>query len=421
MVGASLLLLLTFAGAFPAAQQQEVIAEVRIHGNHISTDDEILKISGITIGAPFTATTIAEVTKRLRDAKRFDDVDVLKRFASIEDPSKISVVIIVNEGPVRIDIPELPDDPLKVVKRRGFRNLMWMPILDGEDGYGFTYGVRIARPGVWGEKGRLSFPLTWGGLRRAGVEYDRPLERGPFTRIEVGTAIQRRENPAFAIGDVRFRTWGRAERSWSFLRTGVTGGWQKVSFADLDDTLRTIGADIALDTRVDPVLPRNDIFATLAVEKIFFGSDGVSSGDVTKIRFDGRGYVGLFRQNVLVLRIVREDADRSLPPYLLSLLGGWSSLRGFEAGQFVGDTMVHGSLEVRIPLSTPLSVGKVGVSVFVDSGKAYPKTARFEDAPLHTGVGGSGWLTIGPFKMSLSVARGLGSGIRVNFGGGLTF
>ena len=89
---------------------------------------------------------------------------MLKRFASIEDPSKISLVIIVNEGPVRIELPQIPAARLRIVSRAWYRNLMYMPILDGEDGYGFTYGVRIAYPGRSASRSRLSSPLTWGGF-----------------------------------------------------------------------------------------------------------------------------------------------------------------------------------------------------------------------------------------------------------------
>ena len=104
-----------------------------------------------------------------------------------------------------------------------------------------------------------------------------------------------------------------------------------------------------------------------------------------------------------------------------SLLGGWSSLRGFKAGSFVGDTMVTGSIELRIPLTTPLSVGKLGVSVFADTGTAYEKGQRFRDQTLRTGIGGSVWFTAAAFRMGLSVAHGRGADTRVNFGGGLTF
>ena len=406
-------------GLWPVAlqAQSEVIAEVRIHGNHITTDDEILKIAGIAIGAPFTATTVADVRTRLRDSGKFDDVDVLKRFASIEDMSKIVVVIVVNEGPVRIDVPENPNDPLKIVKRRGLRNLMFMPIFEFEDGYSGTFGVRLALVNVFGERGRLSFPLTMGGTRRAGVEYDRVFTRGPLSRIEVGTNIQRRKNPGFDVFDRRERVWVRAERSFWRVRTGLTGMWQQVHFADIDDTLQSIGADVVLDTRLDPLLPRNAVYALASWERIEFES----GGQVDRTRVDARGYLGLIGQTVLVARAVREDASRPQPPYLKSLLGGWSSLRGFAAGSFIGDTAVSGSLELRVPLTTPLSVGKIGVSAFIDAGKAYHKGTFFDDVPLERGAGGSVWFTVGPFKVSFSVARGIGTGTRVNFGGGLSF
>ena len=49
---------------------------------------------------------------------------------------------------------------------------MLLPMLDAEDGYGATYGVRFAFVGVTGERGRISFQLTWGGHKRAGAELD---------------------------------------------------------------------------------------------------------------------------------------------------------------------------------------------------------------------------------------------------------
>jgi outer membrane protein assembly factor BamA len=396
---------------------REVIAEVRVHGNHVSSDEEVIKLSGVTIGEAFGPATIADVTARLKSTGKFDDVQVLKRFASIEDPTRIVIMIVVNEGAVRIVMPKDPTAPARVEKRGAGRNLMFMPILDFEDGYGATYGARIAYPGVLGERSRLSFPLTWGGLKRAGVELDRRFVSGPFSRVEFGGAIQRRKNPAFEEDDDRKRFWVRGERALGPFRAGTTVGWQRVSFADLEDDLTTYGADVAFDTRLDPVLPHNAVFASASWEHVWF--DNASGMD--RVRLDGRGYIGVYRQNVVVIRVVREDASRSEPPYLKSLLGGWSSLRGFKAGSFYGDTMVSGSIELRIPLSSPLSVGKLGVSVFADTGTAYDKGQRFSDQTLRTGIGGSVWITAAAFRMGLSVAHGRGADTRVNFGGGLTF
>jgi len=406
-------------GTAAAAQVQaaEVIAEVRVHGNHLTPDDEVVQIAGVVIGAPFTATSIAEITARLRASDRFDTVEVLKRFASIEDLSKIVVVMIVNEGPVRIVMPTAPGQPARVLKRRGLRNLMFMPLIDAEDGYGLTYGVRLAYLGVAGGRSRLSFPLTWGGFKRAGIELDRTFGQGPFSRVEVGASIDRRRNPAYEEEDDRKRVWGRFERAAGPVRASVTGMWQRIGFGSLDEDVRSIGGAIAFDTRLDPILPRNAVFATAAVDRCFF-----DAGDpITRTRLDGRGYIGVVGQTVLEVRVLREDASAAVPVYMRSLLGGWSNLRGFKAGFLTGDTLVAGSLELRVPLSSPLDIGKMGVSLFVDSGTAYDKGQRFRDQPLHTGAGGSVWLAVAAFRMSLAVAHGRGSGTRISFGGGFMF
>jgi len=357
------------------------------------------------------------VTSRLRDSKKFHEIQVLKRFASISDPSQIVLILVVNEGAVRIDTPGLPGSEPRVVKRSAFRNLMFMPILSAEDGYGLTYGARLAYAGAAGRQSRVSFPLTWGGTKQAGVELDRPFKHGPLSRVTTGFTVQRQKNPAFLENDDRRRLWGRAERAVGPLRAGTTLGWQHVSFAGATDEIRSAGGDVSIDTRLDPLLPRNAVYGTASWEHLAFTSGGTTN----RTRLEGRGYVGLIGQNVLEVRAVREDVDRPLPPYLKSILGGWSSLRGFKAGSFVGDTLVTGSAEIRVPLNSPLNVGKLGVSVFVDTGTAYDKGSHYSDQARHTGVGGSVWVTAAVFQMSLSVAHGLNGETRVNFGGGVRF
>jgi outer membrane protein assembly factor BamA len=421
----SSLLMLTAGGPAPAQTPrpaapppQGVVAEILVHGNYVTSDEDVIRLAGLEVGAAVGPDTIAGVAARLRATGRFEHVQVLERFASIADPSRIVVVIIVDEGPVRIAVPDDPDAPLRVVKRRGLRNLMFMPILTFEDGYGATYGARLALADVGGERGRLSFPLTWGGLDRAGAEYDRTFTTGALSRVQAGAALQRQTNPAFREDDSRKRLWGRAERAIRAFRFGADAAWQRVSFAGTHDTVRSIGADAAFDTRLDPVLPRNAVYATASWERLSFASGGPATD---RTRLEARGYVGLVGQTALVLRVVREDASRPLPPYLESLLGGWSTLRGFKAGAFVGDTLVLGSVELRVPLTSALSVGKLGVSLFVDTGTAYDKGQHLRDQILQTGIGGSVWVTVAAFHMGVSVAHGRGAGTRVNFGGGVSF
>lgn len=413
---------LVCGAAMTAAAQTpgEVIAEIRVHGNHIATPDEVIALSGVTVGAPFSATTLDDVKKRIDASNRFKDVEVLKRFASIADPSRVALVIIVNEGPVTIEFerdPQDEEDVARVVRRRGFGDLMWLPILDGEDGYGLTYGVTVSKANVIGERSRVSMPLSWGGTRRAALEAEKNFASGPLTRVEVGVGIQRRTNPAFDVHDERRRAWLRLERALGPVRLGAGGGWDRVRFGGDEEDLYFTSADVTFDTRLDPGYPRNAVYLSAGLERVQFGA----GHSLYRHRLDGRGYLGLMGQTVLAVRATRDGASGPQPFYLRPLLGGWSNLRGFEAGAFHGDIVTTASAELFVPVTSPMSVGRLGVSAFVDGGVAHDHGFAFSDQKRQIGYGGSLWFTATGFKLSLSVAHGRGAKTRVNFGGGFTF
>jgi outer membrane protein assembly factor BamA len=425
MIGVALVWISTLAALPPlmasprqnAPARAETVVDVRVHGNQVATDAEVIALAGVTTGDRFTAATIDDVTKRLEASGKFDHVTVLKRFASIEDPSRILVMIVVDEGPVRVQLGEKPGDPVTIVKRGFLRDFMYLPILDWEDGYGGTFGVTVSKVNVTAPRGRVSAPLSIGGTKQAGLVFDRPMTSGPFTLVEVGGNVQQQTNPAFTLDDTRRRVWGRVERGMGPWRVGATGMWQHVSFAGADDDLRSASADVTLDTRVDPVLPRNAVFATASVEHISFAS----GGGTNRVTAEGRGYVGLIGQTTLAIRGLAANADHALAPYLQPMLGGWDSVRGYEAGAFVGDTLLAGSLEFRVPLTSALHVAKIGVSVFVDSGTVYAKGESLSTATWHTGTGGGVWVAATILQFGVSVAHANGGGFRVNVGGGLTF
>jgi outer membrane protein assembly factor BamA len=404
-------------GAGQASAPAETIAVIQVHGNQVTADEEIVRLAGVAVGDLFLDSTVEEVTTRLRKAGRFDQVHVLKRFASLEDPSRITLVIVVNEGPVRIEVPDDPDLPIRVVKRRGLTNVMVMPVLDAEDGYGVTFGARLAYVGVTGRRGRVSVPLTWGGVKRVAVEFDRPFESGPLTRVQAGTGIQRIHNPGFDADDTRRRAWARAERAVGRLRVGGQAEWQRVSFTGSDDDVWAGGVDATFDTRRDPQARRNAVLASASWTRLSFRS----GDDVNRTRLEGNGYLGLVGQTVIVARGLREGASGTLPPPFQSLLGGSANLRGFRAGTAAGDTLVAGSLDLRIPLTSPLDLGRLGVNAFVDTGTVYAHDERLKDQALRTGAGAGVWMTATAFHLGLAVARGSGAGTRVHFSAGIAY
>src|SRR5262249_55435156 len=226
----SLLLAAFLAGHPQAPAPAGVLTEVRVQGNVVTPDVEIVRLAGVRIGMPVAADTVAAVEARLRATKRFERVEVRKRFASISDPTQIALVIIVDEGPVKIELTGDPDHPTRVVRRRA-SGLMWLPLVTGEDGYGVAYGVRvaIAKP-PFDPRSRVSFPATWGGDKRVGAEFDRDFASGPVTRVNAGASLSRRTNPHFERDDDRQRVWVKAERDISpALRVSGNAGWQHVS------------------------------------------------------------------------------------------------------------------------------------------------------------------------------------------------
>ena len=141
----------------------------------------------------------------------------------------------------------------------------------------------------------------------------------------------------------------------------------------------------------------------------------------TRTELDGRGYIGLYGQHILVLRALRQDSDVPLPPYLQPMLGGMANLRGFRAGSAIGDTLVAGAAEIRTPLTSPLSIGKAGVRAFVDIGTIYGKGERLADQHFSRGVGAGVWFAATVLRLNLDVAHGIGGDTRVHFGTTLGF
>lgn len=414
MIG-SLLVMFALAGASqPAA---EVVTQIQVHGNLLTPEEEVLRLAEVRVGMPFDDGILETVAERLRSTRRFENVEVLKRFASISDSSQIILVILVDDGRVAVDwsTGEV-SSPKGILGGRG-RRLMFLPVLGYEDGYGFSYGVQFTVPDVLGPRSRVSFPLTWGGEKLAGVELEKNLDRGPFTRVVGGGEFSRRENPFFEQDDDRRRVTVRGERRFGrSLLLGVSTGFERSTFAGTSESFGAVGGDVKFDTRLDPFLSPNAVYARASLERL-----GFEAGGAARSSLEARGHLGLIGQSVLVLRGQLEDSTRPLPPNFKPLLGGTANLRGFEAGHEIGDTLVAGSAELRVPLTSPLNLGKLGLSAFIDVATIYDKGERLAAQHFERGVGGAVWVAATVFRLELSVARGLGSETRVHLAAGVTF
>jgi outer membrane protein assembly factor BamA len=395
-----------------SAAAQETISEIRVHGNHTTPDADVITLSGLKAGDAASDARLAEAEQALRTSNRFDDVEVRKRFRSIDNPADILVIIVIDE---RAGVSA--DDLTPGFGARVRSAMLWLPIFNYADGYGLTYGIRAAFADPIGEDSRLSFPLSWGGERRAGVELERSFNN-QRTRAGVAFWVNRRVNPFFDVPDLRQQVRFEADHAIvDWIRVGAGARIAHVEFGD-DYAARHIagGPHLTVDTRVDPLFPRNAILARMEWEAVSF-----ESGNAGRWKTDAHGYIGIVGSTVVALggQLVRSDGP--LPQAEQSLLGGADTLRGYRAGHRVGDSLAAVSAEVRVPLNSPLRVSQFGVKGFIDAGTVWSSGERLADQRFERGIGGGVFLGAAVVMLNLDIAWPEDGKPRVHFAMGVSF
>ena len=421
----------------------EKIVEIRVHGNHTTPDADVLMLSGLAIGQAATDDRLRGADRSLRASGRFSDVEIRRRYLSIADPSQILIMIVIDEKPA-VTSDDLTPGPMKRIRAAG----MWLPILNYADGYGLTYGARITFVDPLGPRTRVSVPLSWGGERRAGVDLERsfggtPVARGltgksqtmltdvkpPVLRLRGSLSAYRRVNPFFDVPDSRREARVRAEHPFaSWLRAGASARTARVDFGGGSDAILpgsilhtierhdAVGADVVVDTRLDPSFPRNAIHAIAGWEHL-----GFAGGSARRWNADLRGYVGAIGSTVIALRSQFALANAPLPLSERPLLGGGDTLRGYRAGHRAGDNLAAFSIEARVPINSPLSFGRFGVKGFVDTGTTWLSGMRMGDQKFERGIGGGVYFGATAFIADLDVAWPESGGPRAHFGLGVSF
>jgi outer membrane translocation and assembly module TamA len=278
---------------------------------------------------------------------------------------------------------------------------------------------------------RLSVPASWGGTRQIAVEGERTFASGSvagagtLTRLRAAAGLWRQEHPFFEQGQLRRYVDAEVSvRPRSFLGVGAALGTANVSFGDVDDRLTTGGVFAELDTRRDPLFPRNAVYARSSWTRLSFArpeQSAVPAGSRSRWQHDLRGYIGVIGQVVLAARLQLDRASGPLPAYAQPILGGADTLRGIRAGHAVGDNLWAGMLEARAPLTSVLRTSKLGVLAFYDTGAVWSDGQRWRDVAREEGVG-AGVFLVNPFvQLQLSVARGLGRSTRVHLSTGVSF
>jgi outer membrane protein assembly factor BamA len=302
---------------------------------------------------------------------------------------------------------------------------MFFPIVDYDDGYGWTGGMRTTLVDMLGKRTHISIPLSFGGTTQAAVEVDRTFRSGPLTRLTGSFGLLERENPHFEIDDHRTTVSGRAERRlFKVLTLGADASRSRVTFDPSEDRFWSGGADVTLDTRNDPGFPSDAVLGGVSWSRL--NAVGAtrslwSSASIDRYGVQARGYKRLFGQWILAGRAQYDSASAALPAYEQYLLGG-TLLRGLDAGEFVGDTRLLWGSELRVPFSSPLSGGRIGFNVFIDGGAVAPYGAKIGDQKMYRGAGGGLFMTFQVLQLHFDVAQSLDKrGTHFHFGTSFTF
>ncbi len=276
----------------------EIIQEIRVHGNTVLTDAEVLALAGVAVGSAVAPGMEEAIARRLRDSGRFETVDVRKRYRSLDDPDDVALLLVVHERPGVVSAAA-GGSGVPSTWGRLKAALMFFPMVGYEDGYGLTYGARTSAVDLLGAGERISVPLTWGGTRRAAMEIDRTFVSGPLTRVSSGVETWSRDNPRYDAAEHRVQVNGRIERLFARLfRTGLDASRGHVAFGQLRDELWTVGANAAIDTRGDPAFPANAVLVAGGWSALHLGNRRIN-----RYTADARGYLRVFRQNVLAGRL----------------------------------------------------------------------------------------------------------------------
>ena len=411
---ALLTLLATTSVAAQPATSSEVVTELRIHGNYSVPDADVMQMAGIAPGDRIGPDTLDTIVARLRASERFDDVEVRKRYTSLTRSDEVALIVLVHERPAPVKRNRMVQ-----ALYTALRQTLFMPILDYGEGLGLTYGARFSLVDVLGERGRLTVPLTLGGTRQAALELEKRFDVGVVHAVRGGVSTSRQENQHYRVDDRRTEVWVGADRKVvDALRVSGQASVSDVRFGLIDERVAIYRVGLELDTRRDIGFPRDAVFAR-AVWQWLDPAGGAAA--VSQPQLDARGFIGLFRQSVLALRVQYQGASAAVPAYAQPLLGGGGSVRGHRMGMRAGDRLAAASAELRFPLNSPMSFGKAGVRLFVDTGAVWDVDERVRTTRFSQGVGGGVFLGAAFVNLQLDLAHDLRGGARLHFATSVSF
>ena len=301
---------------------------------------------------------------------------------------------------------------------------MFLPILSYDDGYGFTYGGRVSTIGLLGGGERLSVPLTWGGTRRAAVEARAHVQVRAAHAHRVDLRHLRSARTRTSRSTISASSGRRAPSAASPAWCAPASTRRRARWTSVGSTIGSgpFGADVALDTRGDPAFPRNAVLLGAGwtglhvrrldhpIEPLHRPRRAATSGLIAS---------GGARRP----RAVLHGRPRRCPTTNGCCSAAPRTCAGSAPARSTAIGMLVTSAELRVPITSVLSGAKLGLTAFMDAGKAFEVGAAVRRTPPGTsGVGGGVFLIATIVRINLDVAHGLKTGdTRVHLSSGFQF
>ena len=366
----------------------ETVVEIRFHGNYSLADEDLLEATGVQIGEPLTPQTVELIKQRLESYEGVGAVEIRKRYRSMNSNEDVVLLIIIEQ---HVSVTE---------------KFMFLPVFTWTDEYGITYGARFAWIDLLGANERLSIPLTWGGEKQARAELTFDIDKPAITRIDGGAGISRRENPHYELDDTRAGGWVEGVKRWGAFELDANLHAANVTFGEVEENQLQYGVGAKVDTRQDAVLPRNAFYIGAAWDRLQLLD---TEQHFNRYTVDLRGYKTFIGRTILASQAYYRSADGRLPEWERPFLGGAQTVRGYDAGEFVGDNIALVSAEWRVPLTPPAPVGLVGLNFFFDTGTVYDFGTSLRDSTFYSGAGGGIYFFIAFVGLQVDVAYGFQS------------
>ena len=413
------LALLVASSCLAQPTASEVVTGLRVHGNYSMPDADVVRLAGVEAGDEIGPGALDAIATRLRASDWFDEVDVRKRYTSLTRSDAVTLILVVRERPAPVR-----GGPIVRALSAASRQALLVPMLDHTECHGFTYGARLTLVDVLGERGRLSVPLTLGGTRQAALELEKRFDAGPVHTVRGGVSASRLENQHYLVADRRVSAWlGADRRIVDALRISTRIGWSDVRFGLTDARVATYQVGVEVDTRRNAGFPRDAVFARAGWQWL---DPGRHEAAISQPQIDARGYLGLFGRTVLAVRARYQGASAAVPAYAQPLLGGVGSggvgsVRGHRVGARAGDRLAAASVELRLPLSSPLSFGTLGARLFFDTGATFGVNERLGQTRFSQGAGAGLFWNAAFLTLQLDAAHDRRGGARVHVGTGVSF